>query len=512
MDEKGFTPGKVLAKNTLLNLLGMVIPIVVGIVAIPFAVKGLGPEGFGIFSIAWVILGYLGLLDFGLSRATTKFVAEILRQEKVKSLTSFIWTGIVVSFTFGVVGAMMLLMATPYLVESLLKIPTNFIEQTKVAFYFLSFSLPFILLSTSFKGILGAVQRFDLVNAVHIPTSVLSFLFPALSLPFGFTLSTVILFVVLSRVSASFVYFFLCFKAIPNITTKPIIDLKILMKLLSYGGWITVTGIISPILVYMDRFFIGSILSMKAVAFYSAPYEAITRLRIVPVAIMTAFFPEFSAVSSRNRGRLEMLVGRSIKYVLISTGVVALLLLCYSHDILQLWLGNQFAEKSTLIFQILALGIVVNCLAYIPFTLFQGVGRPDLPAKFHLVELPFYLVTLWLLTKTIGIVGAATAWFIRVTVDFFLLYFWSYKSYPNVAHVLRENKICHEILLLVGFGAFLFLSHVLLGSVLAKAVLLSVYLATFSLVVWYHIFDNSERIFLTSSFKKLLSLRAAGNA
>ncbi len=507
MDERGFTSGEVLAKNTLLNLLGMLIPIVVGIVAIPFAVKGLGTDGFGVFSIAWVILGYLGLLDFGLSRATTKYVAEILWQQKVQTLTSLIWTAIIVSFAFGVAGAAILLLATPYLVESLFKIPIPLIGQTKFVFYILAGSLPFILLSSGLRGVLGAAQRFDLVNAVHVPTSVLSFTFPALSLPWGLSLSTVVLLITLVRVCSSFVYFFLCFKAIPSFVPKPVVDFGILKKLLSYGGWITVTGVISPVLVYLDRFFIGSILSMKAVAFYSAPYEAITRLRIIPIAIMTTFFPEFSAVSSQNSGRMEMLVGRSVKYVLITAGVLGLLLFFYSHDILRLWLGDPFAEKSAAIFKILALGIVVNSLAYVPFTLFQGVGRPDLPAKFHLIELPVYIFFLWFLTKTFGIVGAATAWFSRVTVDFFLLYFWSYKRYPNMAHVLRENKICHEIVLLMGFGAVLFLSNSFLHSLLIKGVFLFFCLAVLTLTVWRTIFDRSERIFLTSTVQKVLSLR-----
>ena len=127
MGEEEFTSGRVLARNTLLNLLGMLIPIVVGIVTIPFAVKGLGTEGFGILSIAWVVLGYLGLLDFGLSRATTKFVAEGLARRRFEALPTLVWTALVVSFLLGVVGAVGLMVVTPYLVESVLRIPLDLV-------------------------------------------------------------------------------------------------------------------------------------------------------------------------------------------------------------------------------------------------------------------------------------------------------------------------------------------------------------------------------------------------
>ena len=92
--------------------------------------------------------------------------------------------------------------------------------------------------------------------------------------------------------------------------------------LLTYGGWITITAVISPILVYLDRFFIGSILTMKDLTYYSAPLEAVLRLRILPLAIMTTLFPEFSiGLGSTNHQRLLFLFEKSFKLILISTGI-----------------------------------------------------------------------------------------------------------------------------------------------------------------------------------------------
>ena len=64
--------GTLLARNTLLNLAGQVIPLLVGLATIPYVVKGLGNEGFGILSIAWVLLGYFTLSELGLGRESAK--------------------------------------------------------------------------------------------------------------------------------------------------------------------------------------------------------------------------------------------------------------------------------------------------------------------------------------------------------------------------------------------------------------------------------------------------------
>jgi O-antigen/teichoic acid export membrane protein len=84
---------------------------------------------------------------------------------------------------------------------------------------------------------------------------------------------------------------------------------------------------------------------------------------------------------------------------------------------LTLWLGADFAQHGYRVLQWLAVGVFINCLALIPFTLVQGVGRPDLTAKLHLIELPLYLSALWWLISAHGVEGAAIAWTARMGVD-----------------------------------------------------------------------------------------------
>ncbi|HEX7937381.1 MAG TPA: hypothetical protein VF483_00225, partial [Gemmatimonadaceae bacterium] len=53
--------------------------------------------------------------------------------------------------------------------------------------------------------------------------------------------------------------------------------------------------------------------------------------------------------------------------------------------------------------------------------LIQGVGRPDVPAKFHLLELPIYGAMLWYLLPRYGVAGAAIAWSVRTIGDTIVL-------------------------------------------------------------------------------------------
>ena len=210
--------------------------------------------------------------------------------------------------------------------------------------------------------------------------------------------------------------------------------------LFAYGGWVMITSIIGPILVYLDRFLIGSLLTIAAVAYYSVPYDMVTRLWIISVSLTMTLFPAFSAMEGvRDRQRLSMFFARSIKYVFLISGTIVVLIVVYAEEILQIWLGGDFVIESTVAMQVLALGVLINSLAQTPFALLQGVGRPDLPAKFHLIELPVYVGIAWILVSQFGIAGAAGAWTIRVVLDTALLFMATFKSFAFRPVYLQDD-------------------------------------------------------------------------
>jgi len=455
--------GKLLAHNMLLNLIGQGLPLLVGVVSVPFIIRGLGTDRFGLLSLAWVVLGYFAIFDLGLGRATTKFVAEAWGKGEEKEIPHIAWTSVTVQALFGLLGSIVLIALTPLLVGRILNVPPELIGEAKVMFYILAPSVPIVLISSSFQGILEAFQRFDLVNAVKIPSSMLTFLLPLLGLYFEFRLPGIVALTLLARIGALLVYIMLDFRIMPQLR-KYSGSLSLFPRLFSFGGWVTVTNIVGPILVYLDRFLIGSLISLAAVAYYSAPYEIVTRLSIISTSLSVTLFPAFSSLEGvENKEKIGTIFAKSVKYILLTLGPVVLIVMLFARDILGLWLGTEFSLESTIVLQVLALGVLINSLAHTPFALLQGVGRPDLPAKFHLFELLIYVGIAWLLVSKWGINGAAMAWTLRVTLDTFLLFgaaFWVYKLSPQT---LSINGVWRAGLIFVILAGLSFLVKSLTG-------------------------------------------------
>jgi len=413
--------GRVLARNTMLNLAGQVLPLLVAVFSAPYVIHNLGPDRYGLYSLASIVVGYFALFNLGIGPATTKYVAEHLGSGEIDRLPELVWTAVTSQMCLGLAGGIMLAAASPLLVERALKIPVGLQPQAHIIFLIMAAALPLDFVAGSFRGVLSASQRFDLLNSIDVPLGALMGLIPVAAIALGYGLPAIVLCLVLLRVASVSVVIMFCFRLHPALRSVRF-DFGLVRSLLSFGGWVTVSGAVGPILVYVDDFLIGALLSITAVGYYAPPSGIASKLNILPGCLVSTLFPAFS--TSAGRGDSEWIrktLIRCLKFLILIVGPATLILVFFARPLLTFWLGTKFADEGALPLQILAGGVLVNSLAYIPANLLTGVGRPDLNAKFHLLELPIHIVLVWFLITHFGLPGAALAWTIRVTLDFVLL-------------------------------------------------------------------------------------------
>jgi len=496
--------GGLLARNAVLNFFGQLLPLLVGIITIPLVVNGLGTEQFGLLSLVLIILGYFAIFDLGLGRATTKYVAEALGKNEIHQIPSILWTSVSIQAVLGFFCGVVLSIIAPFLVEEILNIPPYLICEAKFTLYLIALSIPLVMISSSFTGFIQANQRFDLQNSISIPFSILSFILPLIGIYLGFQLSGIVILLLVARCGSLITYLMACFHIFPQLKRYSYSS-GLLSRLFIFGGWATISNIVSPLMVYMDRFLIGAILTISAVTYYTVPYDIVTRLWIISSSLILAVFPAFSTLEGlKERIKLEMVFARSLKYLFITIGPLAILGILFSWDILQIWLGNDFARESTLTMQILTIGVLINSLANIPFALLQGSGRPEIPAKFHLIELSFYIVILWIFVSNFGISGAACAWTIRVIVDAFLLFWAISKIFYFNLNFYFKNKIFFTGTSLIVFAVIEYIIKVLTMDLplFIPIILISGFFILFIYFTWSQILDASDRALFNSALNK----------
>jgi O-antigen/teichoic acid export membrane protein len=483
---------KSIALNSVWNFAGQISPLILAVFAIPVLVRHLGVDRYGVLTLAWILVGYFSLFDFGMGRAITKLLAEKIALHDSESAAGLIWTALVCMMLLGFSFCAVLWVLGPWLTHSLLKIPAGLQQETLRCIPWLAASIPFVTLTSGLRGILEAQQNFAAVNFLRAGLGFFGYLGPLAVVLFSRSLFLVIVTLALTRIGGCGLHVWACGHFVPFFSGPVRWRRESFRSLVALGSWMTVSNIITPLLIYLDRFIVGALISVSAIAFYGVPFDAVTKLWMIPAALAGVLFPAFSeTMALENYSRVKSLYERSIITTFSILFPIALATVLFAHEGLQLWLGSDFSIRSSGLLQIFTIGVFTNSLANMPYAFLQASGRPDLTAKVHLVEAPCYIAVLLWAIRAHGLEGAALTWTVSLTIEAAVLFF------------LTRNLLAPRLWIAMTVGTATLVIACVITGVVPKLLLFTVLLAFFGCVVWRHLLDDPSRSRLQSWLKAI---------
>jgi O-antigen/teichoic acid export membrane protein len=502
-----------LARNSLYNLVTQIAMMALGVWAIPKIVHGLADERFGLLSLIWAFLGYFSLLDLGVSRAATKFLVDAITRNIADEIRAIISTSVQLTLLIGLVVSVALWLLTPWIVGTVFSVSPELQHEARAAMYWTACALPLVLLSGIARAGQMAYQRFDVMNILQASLGSTQWIGSVVLVMLGYGLTEIVALSVVVRVLTTIASFWWLRHIVPpEVTFRVGWDRATIRRLFGFGGWVTVSQIVAPLFQYMDRFLIGLLLTLSAVAYYAVPQEILSRLLVIPFSLSLVLFPALS----QGEGALGMsetqsaLYQRSMRYLLAFVLPISLAGVSLAADFLQWWVGPEFARSSTIVLQVLSVGFLFNALAQIPLTAVQAAGRPDTVAKFHMMEIGPTLVVAALLIYLFGLVGAAVAFTLRVIADCLLLSYAAHRLIPKEA--VHRNLSLFQPRSLANSLVFMCLVVVLAVSAsgVMKLGLLLLLLGAYSITLWFIVFDETDRRFFLRLREGLFARAANG--
>lgn len=445
-----------LFRHTIFNLIGLGAPLLVAVGTIPVLINQLGPARFGLLTLIWAVVSYFGLFDLGLGRALTQQLAVVFANNEHKKVGPLVATATVLMAVLGVLAGLLMAGAASWGVGLIQEVPDR--QEAVNAVYAMALAMPFIVLTSGFRGILEARHAFGIVNLIRLPMGVFTFLGPLAVVLYAQPprLDYIAWVLVAGRVVACIIHAYYAWRVLPKERSALVWQAELLKPLCISGGWLTVSNIISPFMGYVDRFVIGSIVSASAVAYYTTPQELVTKLWIIPGALTAVLFPAFAAQLAKRDQQTLALFRNAVYWLFLALFPVTMALTLFAHELLALWINPGFADKSAIFLQVFAVGILINCLAHVPFTLIQSAGAARLTALAHFIELPLFIGALWWLTSTHGALGAAIAWLLRMVLDTLLMFALCSPLLGLPARKLLTRKLVGLVMLaVVGFNGLL---------------------------------------------------------
>jgi len=428
---------------------------VVAVFCIPVLIRELGEARFGLLTLIWAVVSYFGLFDLGLGRALTHLLAVAMAENDEKRVGSLVVTATALMAALGIFAGLLMALLAPWGVGLIQSVPDQ--QEVVNAVLLMALAMPAIVLTSGFRGMLEARHAFGIINAIRLPMGLFTFIGPVVVVLYGSTRLDVVTGVLATgRIVACVVHAWYAWRVLPDNHGRLALRKAFLRPLCVSGGWLTLSNIISPFMGYVDRFVIGGVVSAAAVAYYTTPQEIVTKLWIVPGALTAVLFPAFAADVAKQDGKTRPLFAKAVHWLFLTLFPITLFLALFAQEILTVWVGAEFALQSAKLMQIFAVGILVNCLAHVPLTLIQGAGQPRIVALIHFIELPFFLLALWGLTLHYGVLGAALAWLLRISVDTLLMFVFCHalQGWPQ-KNLISPKILGYALLVALAFAGVL---------------------------------------------------------
>jgi len=397
-------------RNTFSNVLGYVWATGVALLLVPYTVTRLGVEGFGIWSLIFIVTTYLGLLDFGLKAAIIKYVAEHHTRENQVALNGVVTAGVVLFVGLGAgLTGLALITARPML--DLFRIPPESYGDAMVVLLGAVVYLALTNLSNVFQSVLTGLQRLDWVNLISIGASTLNVVTTVGALELGYGLRGL---TVGRLIVAGFGLVALAVvsrRLLPTLRLVPV-PRSLLRQLFGYGARVQVTNLASVVHLQSGKLMLGYFVGVAAVTFYELGFRIAYIANSLPLLLLSALTPAAAELEARARTheRVVQFYVRAARYLTLIVLPIELLPFVGASLLMRGWMGSGYRAAVPAL-RALALVFLINLvLTGAGTTVARGVGRPGYEMRYALLVIGINISLGPPLTAWLGLNGAlATA-------------------------------------------------------------------------------------------------------
>jgi O-antigen/teichoic acid export membrane protein len=359
----------------------------------------LGPEDYGLFSLLIVVPSlFIGLVDFGINSAITRFSAKFRTESKNPDVGGVIKTGLFFELAVGILASIFCFLFSDVLATYLINSPE--------AGFYIKVASPLILFQTLFNTLSSIFMGLDNMEnnaAMMIIRAFTKILLSTLLIVLGFG----ILGALLGHISCYIV------SIVANVT---ILTLKlhknpddhkaspgILKSMLKYGTPLYISGLLGLFILQYQTIIIAFLTSKTEIGNFQAATLFSTAITLI-VYPFTALFPAFSKLDPEN-GQLSQFFRRSVKYTALLLVPASLAIAVMSKDLVLTFFGPDYNLAPTFVAFYILINLHAGFGSAVFGFLFNGIGRTDVALKSSLINILVFVPLAPLFTALYGITG-----------------------------------------------------------------------------------------------------------
>ena len=453
-----------LVKNSAWNSGSFVFITLVSFLVLPFIIKKLTIEGYGIYILITSLIGYYGILDLGLGSALVKFTAELKAKNENQLLNTYINSTIIFQGGVGVIASACLLIFSHQILSILNVSQKNFAESI-IGIKLCALGFFFTFIASAYKAVLQGLQLYKYTSLLEGSFNLFINVFLVIVLYLGYGLVGAIFINVFMAFCSLTIYYFLARKNLPGYKFVPEIDVVVVKNIFNFSFFVFLSKISGIFSTYLVRFAISIFLGPAAVTYYVVPSKVVGAVGGVASSAVSTIFPFSSQLKAvEKKEEIKKLFLQSTRIFAAVLLPLTLFISLFSKQILTIWMGKEFALQSWMVLSVIAVSSFIGSFSAIPNLIILGQGNSKLIGLFSLMNIVSYLIFIPLLTEMFGIIG--TAYSLLITSGIVIIYvLYKTTQYTEITlseyyvAVIKPHLVIFLLVVVILFPTLLFIQN-----------------------------------------------------
>lgn len=429
-------------KNALANFVGGLIPAAVTLLTVPFIVRTLGSDNYGVLTLISAIVGYFAILDINVTAGSVKFVAQHHATGSRRLRNQTITCGLAIYAAIGAAGCLLLLLFADTLVSSVFVIPDELRHTVVPALRLAAIGFLFGQTQVYLNSIPQAIRRYDRTAVVESAFAIIVSFSTVGVLWLGYGLYEVVLVRVAASVINVGVLGVVIRRLMPDVGFEwP--DRRVVAELARFSGFSYLSRLADVASAQGDKLILGAMVTMSALTHYAVPFTLVNRLFALSFRLGAVLFPTASALNATGDiNRLREIYLYGARYLLFINCAITTLLATLAYELLYHWIGQSIAGTGALLMIILSCASLADSLTNVPSLVNDGLGHPRISGLFAIARAALGIGITFVLVARFDVEGAAYAQLITsITMSSVFLWFVHGRTVPVPLREFLRNVI-----------------------------------------------------------------------
>ena len=443
--------------GAILSYLSIFINILAGLLYTPWMIKQIGQSQYGLYTLANSLITMF-LVDFGLSTATSRYVAKYRAENKPEEAERFLGMVyklylIIDAIIFAILFILFFFIDTIYANLTALEL-----EQFKVVYIiagsFAIINFPFVNLN----GILNAYEKFIQLKLADFIYRILIVVLTVSALICGLGLYALVAVHAIVGIIVIVYKLIIIKKTIPIKVNFKFYDASLLKDISGFSIWATLSIIAQRLIINITPTILGIVADTRAIALFGVVATIEGYAYTITSAINGMFMPKIARMyADEDKKQLDDLLIKVGRFQYALNGLIIAGFAILGQLFISLWMGIEYIEAYICILLVIAPGIFFNSMQ-IANTALVVEKKVQLQAIVNIIIGVINVILSFVLSSQYGVIGACIsiciAYIIRVVL---LLFIYQKKMKLNILGFIKHCylKMCLPIIFTLCIGLLL---------------------------------------------------------